>query len=89
MYIRKKTIRLNKIVHTRFAQNLVNQLTINDIKSSVYIEYNGKSVNAKSIIGLLSMSFVAGNDIDLILTSDIERKLEKDLPVVLKLINEL
>ena len=89
MYIRKKTIRLNKIVHTRFAQNLVNQLTINDIKSSVQIEYNGKSVNAKSIIGLLSMAFVAGNDIDLILTSDIEGQVEKDLPTVLRLINEL
>ena len=89
MYIRKKTIRLNKMVHTRFAQNLVNQLEINDIKSSVQIEYNGKSVNAKSIIGLLSMSFIAGNDIDLILMSDIEGQIEKDLPTVLRLINEL
>lgn len=89
MYIKKETIKLNKIVHTRFAQNLVNQLEINNIKSSVQIEYNDKSVNAKSIIGLLSMSFIAGNNINLILVSNTEGQIEKDLPIVLRLINEL
>ena len=50
--------------HTRQATNLIR--LANEYRSDIWIERNGRRVNAKSLLGLLSLGIAGGTDIRII-----------------------
>jgi phosphotransferase system HPr (HPr) family protein len=55
---------VNKLgLHARAAAKLVN--TASSFTSDVWIEYNGQSVNAKSIMGLMMLAAACGSTVAL------------------------
>ncbi len=60
--LRRKVIVQNEVgLHARPAKNLVSEL--NKYVSEVYIEKDGYRVNAKSIIGVLTLAAVKGTEL--------------------------
>lgn len=60
--LRRKVIVQNEVgLHARPAKNLV--LELNKYSSDVYIEKDGYQVNAKSIIGVLTLAAVKGTEL--------------------------
>lgn len=55
-------------IHARPATLLVN--TVNKFSSDVSLEYNGKSVNLKSIMGVMSLGVTKGAAIKVTATGD-------------------
>lgn len=71
-------------LHARPATLLVQKATT--FKSEVTLEYNGKSANAKSLIGVLSLGVNKGNTINLITNGTDE---ESAIEEVAKIIENL
>lgn len=64
MLIEKQLEVVNKLgLHARAAAKLVN--TASAFESEVWIEFNGQSVNAKSIMGLMMLAASHGSTVDL------------------------
>lgn len=62
MLIEKQIEVVNKLgLHARAAAKLVN--TASSFSSDVWIEYNGQSVNAKSIMGLMMLAAACGSTV--------------------------
>ena len=60
--LRRKVIVQNEVgLHARPAKNLVSEL--NKFISDVYIEKDGYRVNAKSIIGVLTLAAIKGTEL--------------------------
>lgn len=89
MFIKKKAIRINKPIGVRYYQNFIDKLELKHIKSSVQFKFNDRLINAKSIIGLLSMGFVVGNDLELIVFSNNEDIVNMEFPIILNILEEL
>ena len=68
------------LTHGRNAAQLV--YSLNPIKSSVYLEKEGRRINAKSILGLLSAGIVEGEKITVNINN------ENDFTEVKKIITE-
>lgn len=63
MVIEKQLEVVNKLgLHARAAAKLVN--TASSFASDVWIEFNGQSVNAKSIMGLMMLAAAQGSTVD-------------------------
>ena len=63
--LRRKVIVQNEVgLHARPAKNLVSEL--NKYISDVYIEKDGYRINAKSIIGVLTLAAVKGTELTVI-----------------------
>ncbi|GAB4336866.1 MAG: HPr family phosphocarrier protein [Candidatus Abyssubacteria bacterium] len=58
---RRVTVQNEVGLHARPAKNLVTEL--NKYKSDVYLEKDGYSVNAKSIIGVLTLAATKGTEL--------------------------
>lgn len=58
---RKVTVRNEVGLHARPAKNLVSEL--NKYRADVYIEKDGYKVNAKSIIGVLTLAATKGTEL--------------------------
>ena len=74
--LRRKVIVQNEVgLHARPAKNLVSEL--NKYISDVYIEKDGYRINAKSIIGVLTLAAVKGTELMVIAEGeDAEQVLE-------------
>jgi phosphocarrier protein len=58
----------------------------NKFKASVWISYNDRHANAKSLLGILSLGIEAGNKIKVIADSDDEKEEYKSLEAISNLI---
>ena len=64
MVIEKQIEVINKLgLHARAAAKLVN--TASAYSSDVWIEFNGQSVNAKSIMGLMMLAAACGSTVEI------------------------
>ncbi len=69
MLIEKHIEVVNKLgLHARAAAKLVN--TASAFGSEVWIEFNGQSVNAKSIMGLMMLAAAQGSTVDIRVDGD-------------------
>ncbi len=69
MLIEKQIEVVNKLgLHARAAAKLVN--TASAFESEVWIEYNGQSVNAKSIMGLMMLAAACGSVVSVRIDGD-------------------
>jgi phosphocarrier protein len=57
-------------LHARPATMVVKKA--NSFKSTVYIEFKGKNVNVKSLIGLLSLGVVKGDSLKVVVSGEDE-----------------
>ena len=62
MYIKKITINNQVGLHARPATFFIQKA--NEFKSSIWIEKDERKVNAKSLLGVLSLGIVRGTEID-------------------------
>lgn len=71
--IKKKIIVKNKLgLHARASNKLV-ELT-SKFSSDIYIEYNGKTVDAKSIMSILLLAAAKGAELNLTVNGDDEKE---------------
>ena len=76
MVIEKQIEVVNKLgLHARAAAKLVNAASA--FESDVWIEYNGQSVNAKSIMGLMMLAAACGSVVSLRVDGDDAREAEQ------------
>lgn len=69
-------------IHARPATLLVN--TANKYASDVNIEYKGRSVNLKSIMGVMSLGVAKGTDVKVIATGSDEKEVLSALTKIMK-----
>jgi phosphocarrier protein HPr len=82
--LRMKVVVRNEVgLHARPAKNLVTEL--NKYSSEVYIEKDGYRVNAKSIIGVLTLAAVKGTEL---LVTAVGEDAEEVLKVVERMFRE-
>ena len=90
LYNETKIITLNKYINTRHASNLVAKLE--SIQSSVYLnkihEYS-RQVNAKSIIGLLSLGLKRGDEVVVTVLNQDENNCKEDILKALEIVINL
>ncbi|MCR2043972.1 HPr family phosphocarrier protein [Anaerosalibacter massiliensis] len=74
----KKVVVKNEIgLHARPAALFVQ--TANKYLSNIYIELDGKKVNGKSIMGVMSLGVFQGEEINIIAQGEDEKEAVKDL----------
>ena len=71
MYTKKATIMNQVGLHARPATFLIQKA--NEFKSSIWIEKDERKVNAKSLLGVLSLGIVKGSEITLIASGEDEK----------------
>ena len=76
----KVEVRLKTGLQARPAALFVQEA--NRFASDVFLEKNGKKVNAKSIMGLMSLAVSTGTEVTLIAEGDDERKRWKSCPLM-------
>ena len=64
MYIKKAVVNNQVGLHARPATFFIQKA--NEFKSSIWIEKDERRVNAKSLLGVLSLGIVKGTDINII-----------------------
>ena len=64
MYIRKATVENEVGLHARPATFFIQKA--NEFKSSIWVEKEERRVNAKSLLGVLSLGIVKGTDVTII-----------------------
>lgn len=82
MVTREVNVRSTAGLHARPATLLVK--TASTFKSSVEIEYNGKKVDGKKLIGILSLGAGNGDKVKLIVTGEDEEKAINELVKVIE-----
>ena len=86
MFSSSKSITINYDFNKRFVSNLVELL--NKINSNINIANIDRRVNAKSVLGLLSLSIKQDDVIRIdVLSSESTEKSQEDLHKVLKILN--
>ena len=81
--IRKNVILNNEIgLHARPAAVFVQ--TANKFSSNVYIELEGRKVNGKSIIGVMSLGAFHGEEITLIVHGEDEKEAMEELSILIE-----
>jgi phosphocarrier protein HPr len=69
MHIEREIEIINKLgLHARAAAKLVN--VASSFSSEIEIEYNGESINAKSIMGLMMLAAACGSTVKLSVSGD-------------------
>lgn len=63
MYIEKTVVKCESGLHNKQATFFIQKA--NDFKSSVWIEADERKINAKSLLGVLSMAIVTGTEVTL------------------------
>ena len=64
MYIKEVTVNNEVGLHARPATSLIQKA--NEFKSSLWVEEKDRRINAKSLLGVLSMGIVQGTKINII-----------------------
>lgn len=85
MFTTKRTITANKDIAPRFAKNFVAKIT--HIKSNVYFIMENREINAKSILGIISINIMNGDRFDVCIDSSISQECaENDMDKVIELL---
>lgn len=63
MYIEKTVVKCESGLHNKQATFFIQKA--NDFKSSIWIEADDRKINAKSLLGVLSMAIVTGTEVSL------------------------
>lgn len=83
----KESIQIPVDITGRFAHRIV--YAIQSLKSSIFITHNGRTVNAKSILGLLSLQLKQKNIIDVSCYGENIGQIEDDLNFVSNIITNI
>lgn len=85
MFTAKKTITANKDIAPRFAKNFVAEIT--HLKSNVYFIMENREINAKSILGIISINIMNGDRFDVCIDSSVSQECaENDMDKAIKLL---
>lgn len=85
MFTIKKTITANKDISPRFAKNFVAGIT--HLKSNVYFIMDNREINAKSILGIISINIMNGDTFDVCVDSPISQECaENDMNTVIEIL---
>lgn len=85
MFTVKRTITVNKDITPRFAKNFVAEVT--HIKSNLYFIVGGREINAKSILGIISINIMNGDKFDVCVDSSVSQECaENDMDKVIELL---
>lgn len=85
MFTTKKTIIANKDITPRFAKNFVANVT--NIKSNLYFVVGDREINAKSILGIISVNIKSGDRFDVCIDSSVSQECtENDINKVIELL---
>lgn len=63
MYTEKTTVKCESGLHNKQATYFIQKA--NDFRSSIWIEVDERRINAKSLLGVLSMAIVTGTEVTL------------------------
>ncbi len=85
MFNKEVVVRCESGLHNKQATYFVQKA--NEFESSIWIESGSRKMNAKSLLGIMSMSIVTGSTVNLIATGPdaeaaidaLERLLQKDI----------
>ena len=64
MYTEKSVVKCESGLHNRQATFFIQKA--NEFRSSIWIEVDDRKINAKSLLGVLSLGIVGGTSIDII-----------------------
>ena len=85
MFTVKKTITTKEDISPRFAKNFVAEIT--HLKSNVYFIMDNREINAKSILGIISINIMRGNIFDVCVDNSISQECaEKDMNTVIEIL---
>lgn len=85
MFTAKRTITANKDITPRFAKNFVAETT--HIKSNVYFIMGDREINAKSILGIISINIMNGDEFEVRVDSSVSQECaENDINKVIELL---
>lgn len=82
MYVKEVTVQNQVGLHARPATFFIQKA--NEYKSSIWVEKDERRVNAKSLLGVLSLGIVGGTDIKIIADGSDE---ETSVESLVKLVN--
>lgn len=71
---------------SRYIKNFINEIT--RIKSDVYFAKDNRKINAKSIIGLISLNIAKNDEIVIYVSGKNEWQVEADLDKVVEILGE-
>lgn len=81
-----KELTIKHNFHSRYVKNFINK--VSTIKSDVYFEKNDRRINAKSIIGLLSLNVVIGDVVGVYVSGNNRDLVENDMSKVIEILGE-
>lgn len=85
MFTAKRTITANKDITPRFTKNFVAKVT--HIKSNVYFIMGNREINAKSILGIISINIMNGDRFDVCIDNPVSQECaENDMDKVIELL---
>ena len=85
MFTAKRTITANKDITPRFAKNFVAEVT--HIKSNLYFVVGDREINAKSILGIISVNIKNGDKFEVCVNNSISQECaENDMNKVIELL---
>lgn len=82
MYIEKTVVKCESGLHNKQATFFIQKA--NDFKSSIWIEAEERKINAKSLLGVLSMAIVTGTEVTLSAEGSDEEEAVKTLSGMLE-----
>ena len=81
MYTEKTVVRCDSGLHNKQATYFIQKA--NEFRSSIWIEADDRKINAKSLLGVLSMGITTGTEITLIADGSDEEAAVKSLSAML------
>ena len=81
MYTEKTVVRCESGLHNKQAPYFIQKA--NEFRSSIWIEADDRKINAKSLLGVLSMGITTGTEITLIADGSDEEAAVKSLSAML------
>lgn len=81
MYTEKTVVKCESGLHNKFATFFIQKA--NEFRSSIWIEADDRKINAKSLLGVLSMGIMAGTEITLLAEGPDEEAAVKELSAML------
>ena len=83
MFTAKRTITANKDITPRFIKNFVANIT--NIKSNLYFVVGDREINAKSILGIISVNIKNGDEFEVYVNNSISQEYaENDMNKVIE-----
>ncbi len=64
MYMQKSVVKCESGLHNKQATYFIQKA--NEFKSSIWVEVDDRKINAKSLLGVLSMAIMQGTEVNLI-----------------------